>query len=373
MSGKDKKYYSGKNIRAKGARYNIIYGERSNGKTFDVLLEAYKDFLNSGEVNQLALIRRFDEDFVGAKSAKSSYDSLICDGNGVNQISKLSGGVYTGVTYYAGQYILTMTDESTGRQVKTDKVIAYGFSLTSAEHYKSGSSPHIKTILFDEFMTRKYYLTDEFIQFQNLLSTIIRDRDDVIIYMCGNTVNQYCPYFKEMGLYRVKDMKKGDIDVYTYGDSGLIVAVEYSDSPSKNKPSDVYFAFNNPRLNMIKTGAWEIDVYPHCPYKYAPKDVLFMFFIAFDGELMQCEIIHVRGSTFLFVHMKTTTLKDVDHDLIYTTEHDARMNYRRNIMKPVTNLERKICDLFKREKVFYQDNETGELMRNYLNWCRRGA
>ena len=367
------KYYTSKNIRAKNALYNVIFGERSNGKTFDVLKEAFREYIESGEVNQLALVRRWDEDFVGANSARTSYDSLMHDGNGKNQIKIISRGKYDGVEYYAGKYYLTVYDAEREKLTRTDKVITYGFSLTGAEHYKSAAFPHITTILFDEFMTRKYYLPDEFVTFQNLISTIVRQRTNVKIFMCGNTVNRYCPYFKEMGLYKAKTMKKGDIDVYTYGESGLTVAVEYSDSPSKSKPSDVYFAFNNPRLEMIKTGAWEIDIYPHCPVKYVPRDVLFFFFILFDDELLQCEIVQRDELLFVFIHRKTTPLKDTDNDLIYSTEYNPRPNYKRNILKPSTRVEKKIHALFATDSVFYQDNEVGEIVRNYLMWCKKGG
>ena len=80
------KFYSGKNIRAKNALYNVIFGERSNGKTFDVLREAFREYIDSGEQNQLALVRRWAEDFVGPNSARTSYDALMHDGNGKNQI-----------------------------------------------------------------------------------------------------------------------------------------------------------------------------------------------------------------------------------------------------------------------------------------------
>ena len=74
----------------------------------------------------------------------------------------------------------------------------------------------------------------------NVVSTIVRQRNDVKIFMAGNTVNQYCPYFTEMGLTHIKEMDKGAIEVYKYGDSKLRVAVEYADSIStKGKPSDI--------------------------------------------------------------------------------------------------------------------------------------
>ena len=93
-------------------------------------------------------------------------------------------------------------------------------------------------------MTRQYYLQNEFVLFTNVLSTIIRHRNDVKILMLANTVNKYCPYFKEMGLKHITEMEQGDIDVYTYGTSSLRVAVEYCKPFAKGKASDVYFTFN---------------------------------------------------------------------------------------------------------------------------------
>ena len=371
MSKEKLKFFTLKNILAKGAKYNVIFGERSNGKTYAVLKYAYEKFLETGE--QLAIIRRWDEDFVGANSAKTCYDSLMCNGNGVNVIEKLSKGEYTGVEYYAGKYYLTIKDEETQKSKRTDKIVAIAFSLTGSEHYKSASFPKIKTILLDEFMTRKYYLPNEFIDFQNVLSTIIRTRDDVTIFMCANTVNKYgCPYFTEMGLYRIKQMKQGDIDVYTYGESGLTVAVEWSDGIAKQKPSDIYFAFDNPRLQMIKTGAWEMDIYPHCPVKYVPKDILFTYFILYDEQLLQCEVVQHSDNLFTFIHRKTTELKDTINDLIFTPDYNPRPNYRRRITEPHNNVTKKILWFFNNEKVFYQDNEIGEIVRNYMNFCKGG-
>lgn len=368
--GKKNKYYSLKNIISKNAHYSVIFGERSNGKTYAVLEYALERYFMTGE--QLAIIRRWDEDFIGATSSRTCYDSLSHNGDGGNIIYKMSGGQYDGATYYSGKFYLTYTTED-DKVIRTDKCIAYGFTLNAWEHFKGASFPNITTVLFDEFMTRGRYLIDEFVIFQNVLSTIIRQRDNVKIFMCANSVNKYdCPYFKEMGLHRVKQMNVGDLDVYTYGATPLKVAVEFSDSPSKSKPSDVYFAFDNPRLQMItgQGNVWEMGIYPHCPCKYQPKDVLFTFFISFNEELLQCEIVLKDTLYFLFIHRKTTPLKDTGHDLIYAQEYDPRPNYRRNILRGKYRVEQKISDLFRSDKVFYQDNEVGEIVRSYLNWCK---
>lgn len=303
------------------------------------------------------------------------YNGLACDGNGKNQISKLTGGEFDSIQYYAGKYYLANTDSKTGKITRSDLVVAYAFSISasSSDHYKSANIPTIKWICFDEFITRDFYIKNEFIHFMNLISTIVRDRDDVTIFMLGNTVNRYCPYFREMGITRIMKMKQGDIDVYTYGNSSLKVAVEYTKTTGgSGKKSDVYFAFDNPRLKMITSGEWEIGMYPHLEVKYLPKDVKFTFFIQFERDLLQCEIIQLTGTEpLLFIHPKTTELKFPDKDLIYHTGYSHKSNWRRRLTDATLPIEKKIMSIIFNERVFYADNETGEIMRNYLIWCKK--
>lgn len=368
-------YWDIYSILSKKARYNVIYGERSNGKTYGTLQYSLECYFTDG--SEFAYIRRWDEDLVG-KKGESLFNGIIK--NGV--IKKLSKGKWNHVVYKSRSYYLAFIDEE--GTVTTDiKPFCYAFALTQHEHYKSNSYPNIRNIIFDEFLTRGVYLPDEFVIFQNVLSTLIRLRDDVTIFMLGNTVNKYSPYFKEMGLTRIRDQKIGTIDVYDYGDSGLTVAVEYSDMPVKDKKSNVYFAFNNPRLEMIKNGAWEIDLYPHYPRDQYEginpyTDIKFTFYIEFEGTTLQCEIIHKKTDRegnnkpcyFLFIHPKTTPIKQEDKPLIYSQTVNPLPNYRRKITKASSMIEKKIQQFFVKDKVFYSDNETGEVLRNYLIWCK---
>lgn len=356
------KYYRLNKILKCNAQYNVIFGERSSGKTFAVLEYGIKKYIQSGE--QLAIVRRWDEDFKG-KRGQTMFHALVDAGI----VSDLTSGEWTDVYYWSSRWYLCRYDES-GNRITDETPFCYGFSLTAMEHDKSTSYPKITTILFDEFLTRTVYIPDEFILFTNVISTIVRHRNDVKIFMLGNTVNKFCPYFKEMGLKHIKDMKPGDIDIYQYGEGKLKVAVEYTQPNKQGKQSDVYFAFDNPKLQMITSGSWEIDIYPHCPMKYKPKNILFTFFILFDGAILQCEIVRVDKNLFTFIHPKTTDLKDEDHDLIFSLDYDPRPNWRRNLLKPYDEIGRKILYLFKSEKIFYSDNETGEIVRNYLINCK---
>ena len=361
------KYYSLAPILSKDAQYNIIFGERSNGKTYAILDHILEDFCKHG--NQGALVRRWKEDFRG-KRGQQMFDALVTDG----RVSQLTNGKYSKVYSYSGKWYLANPDARTGKMVSAPEPFCFGFALSDVEHDKSTSYPKVKTIFFDEFLTRQYYLPDEFVTFMNVVSTIVRQRSDVRIFMAGNTVNQYCPYFTEMGLTHIKEMDKGAIEVYKYGESKLRVAVEYADSISKKgKPSDIYFAFDNPKLTMITGGSWEMAMYPHLPYKYLPQNVLFTYFMKFNDELLQCEIIHIKNSLFTYIHRKTTPIQNEDKDIIYSLEYDPRPNHIRNMRHCSLPFNKKIGQFFADNQVFYQDNEVGEIVRNYLVQCSHDA
>ena len=298
------------------------------------------------------------------------FDAIIADG----LVKKYSHGKFESIVYSSGQWFLANWDDKLNTWVKDDTAFCYAFSLSDVEHDKSISYPTVTTILFDEFLTRGQYLQDEFIIFMNVLSTIIRQRDNVKIFMLGNTVNKYSPYFNELGLTHIQKMKQGTIDVYSYGNSNLHVAVEYCDTSVHNsKPSDVYFAFDNPSLQMIKGGTWEVAIYPHLPYKYKPDDVLYTFFIVFDNHTVQCEVIYKNGEMFMFCHFKTTELQYKPTDVIYQLESVPDVNVRKSFIYPIDRIDRNILKLFKLQKVFYQSNDVGEVVRNYINSVKGGV
>lgn len=342
--------------------YYVVFGERSNGKTYSALEYALERYFKHGE--QFAYIRRFGED-VKKKNLQTLFNAHIEN----QRIFKLSGGTYNGVEYGSNKFVpVNWTEE--GKKDTANEPMGYAFDLNAMEHHKSTSYPRVTTVVFDEFLSRQGYLTNEFVLLMNTLSTIIRDRSNVKIFMIGNTVNKYCPYFSEMGLTHIKEQKPGTVDVYTYADTGLSVAVEYCDPMSKRggKASDIYFAFDNPQLKMITTGAWEIAVYPHLVERYRPKDVVFQFFIQFDDQLLHCEIIANDTSYYMFVHPKTTPIKDEDEDIVYTNVPNQKWNYRTGLTKLSDSLSTTIMSLVNENRVFYSDNETGEVLRNYIMW-----
>ena len=357
------KFYTLNEILKKNAQYNIIIGERSNGKSYATLLHCLKQYVLDG--SQFAIIRRWKEDIRG-KRAQAIFSGIESNG----EIEKITNGNYNAIYYINGKFYLCKTDESLKKPVCDSIPCAFGFSLTDMEHDKSTSYPTIRNIIFDEFITRTMYLPDEFVTFMNVISTIVRHRNDVKIFMLGNTVNKFCPYFNELGLRNIQTMKQGTIDLYKYGNSGLRVAVEYCGAINESKPSDIYFAFNNPKLKMVTSGVWELDIYPHLPIKYKPDNILFTYFVDFDDNILQCEIVLVNDCIFTYIHKKTTPIK-YDNDFVFTLKASPNPFTFRNIYKPLNKIHNKLLYYFQSNKVFYQDNETGEVMRNYLNVCKQ--
>ena len=185
MSNKKMKFYDHRNIIKKcpDAKYYVIYGERSNGKTYDRLKEAVKRFVTSGK--RTAYIRRWKEDMRGQR-AKNLCDTLICNGNNENEIEKLTGGEWTSVVYDNRAWYLAKWDEDLQKYVPDNQPFMFWFALNDMEHDKSITYPNLTMIVFDEFLTRRGYVgsdSDEFVLLMNVISTLVRHNDDIDIWM----------------------------------------------------------------------------------------------------------------------------------------------------------------------------------------------
>lgn len=364
-------FYSLDEIKKQNCSYNVIFGERSNGKTYAVLCEILEKYYNNGV--KTAYIRRYD-DYITGNKARQVFNNLTSKKikfkkEYISKVEEITKGEYDSVVYFSGAWYLAKYDENLDKFIKQKEPFMYGFALNTSESYKSSAYPDIGIVFFEEFLTRGHYLLDEYVIFSNLLSTTVRLNEKVRIYLVGNTVDKNSIYFREMGLHKVTQMKKGEIKIYTYNNKKLKVAVEYSDSIATEKPTDFLFAFDNPKLKMITKGEWEIGNYPHLPVKYKPKDVLYEYFIEHNNELLHCEIIGVGDKLFTYVHNKTTPIRNDGKHIIFQEEYDPSPNVRRCINNCYDNIGKKIYSFFIKEQVFYQDNEVGERMRHYLDWC----
>lgn len=353
-----KQYYDIKPIDDTNAVYRMIIGQRSNGKTYSVCKHIIENYFSKGY--RSAYIRRWDED-IQPKHLSSLFAPHY------KLIEELSGGQYNSVSYRAKEFHLVYVDEDGKITAKDPEAFCVTASINTAEHTKGQDRGEVHLILFDEFMTRNGYLTNEFVQYCNLLSSLIRDRSDTIIYMLANTVNRYCPYFEEMGLKDIESMPQGEVYVYTYGNSDLTVAVEYCDPvKATEKVASKYFAFDNPQLEMITSGAWELMFYPRPPYKIFKEDIKRLFYIQFGEQLLCGEIVKNKTDLFIFFHPQTKDVTIKDKDVFYTDQFTTSICHVRFLKDQPTELHKLIANLIIKKSVCFSDNETGELFRNWL-------
>ena len=172
-------YYNPNKMLSYNRILNFIIGARGIGKSYSMKVHPIKRFLKHGE--QFIYVRRYKGEL---KKIVNYFDDIK-------------------------QEFPNVEFKVKGRQLHINgKIADWAIPLSMWQSEKSNAYPNVTTIVFDEFLTRRYYLPDEFMLFMNLLSTIIRQREDVKVFMLGNTVNKFCPYFTEMGLSRCRSWSR---------------------------------------------------------------------------------------------------------------------------------------------------------------------
>ena len=366
MTENNNSYYDISAIDALDAVDNLIYGKRSNGKTFAVcrkILDAYFD-----EGIPSAYIRRLDE-MIKPKNLEVLFNPHL------DYIFEKTDGQYNSIQYRSNGFYLCCYDGDL-KIAQDKKPFCRTYAINTAETTKGQDAGPVKYVFFDEFITRQFYLSNEFVLFQNLLSSIIRQRS-AKIYMVANTVSKYCPYFREMGLTRIKDQKQGTIDVYTMGAIGTKIAVEYSDAPGGGQNVSQYFCFDNPELNMITSGNWEIALYRHIPAGVGSLRPELQFYISFDGQTLRGGLYIFNDAPLLAISRRYKEIKDPENSIIYADNLDDPPDpnplHQSNLAIIKTRAHEVILDLIKQHKTYFADNEDGETFSAWLKWATKGG
>ena len=350
------KYYNIEDLLTKKAEYNILLGERSNGKSYAVkymaLWEAYnkKDYLTREDKARymLGYVRRWREEIKGRDVAQY-FDDM--------PISKITDGEYDGVTCYRSDIYFTSHDEE-GNEIRGEKIGAT-FALTGVTHYKSLSFPLIGNIIFEEFITDTGYLPHEVDNLQSLISTIAR-RERVAVYMIGNTISRMCPYFDEWQLVHVKKQAQGTIDIYKQStnqidDDGkqivISIAVEYCENSGNN--SKMFFGHN---AKMTTSGVWESEISPHLEMPFNHYKCLYKVYYEYTSfKFIINLLVDDNKNPFLYVYpaKEKGKIKRAVSDK-YTADR-----YTTLYLTKVSKYDTIIIDLLSQQKIVYSDNLTG--------------
>lgn len=351
-----------------GALYRLIIGQRSNGKTYRIIKKCLETYLKQGISS--AYIRRYAEEI------RPKFITELLSPH-IDLIKKLSKNKYNTYVLRNGAFYLAHMDSETNEiDLKDSQACIFTVALNTWNTSKGADRGQLAYICFDEFMTRELYLNDEFVKFTNCLSSLIRDRAGTIVYMLANTVNKYSPYFEEMGLWHVDEQQQGTIELYTYNNDKLTVAVEYCLPSENTKQVETYYAFDSPALEMIKSGVWETDNYRHicdCTFKPTQDTHRLHFYVCFNNQIVVGELHIHKSQMILFYHpMGKSNYQIQDTDIVYTdktvTNFYQSNSFNTTFGMPIQNT---ICFLMKTGRDYYSSNAVGEIVNNFKKWGER--
>ena len=284
------KYYSIKKLWDTGADVMLCFGQRSSGKTYQALLKALERYKDKKE--RFCYIRRWAEDIKTANAQKLFLPLQ-------DQVEHLFGKGYT-IHYWQKTFYLMNPDGE-------KEPIGYITCLSESHHVKSVPFVDTTLIILDEFisMAGEKKLDSEISRYENILSTIIRLRQDVKVLLLANTVQRYSPFFIYYSIAADK-MTQGEILVKEFpNDSGTLkVAAEYCEyNEDVGKNSSKYII----QSDMIKKGYWEIRPTSDIPSMPEERVKERMIFSIYDPDSDMIIGIYLRTSQWFTLEKSETS------------------------------------------------------------------
>lgn len=248
-------FYSYNKIDEFNADFKIIFGSRGTGKSYGIKKKVIDNYFNSDGEEQFVIVRRFEAD-IKQKIAQTYFADMA---------DYLAETYHAKIKYYQGQFWIKDLDEPDSG-IKGARVCGYMMALNLTERYKSTSYPSVTTIVFEEFMSmNNRYLSDEISLFNNFISTIVRKRKNVSVYMLANAISRYNPYTSELEI----DLSKIEVDsiitLQKYqGEERYKYVIERTKNVKIENNADYYYQFqdNSKKGNMVTDGDFETKAYP---------------------------------------------------------------------------------------------------------------
>ena len=377
-------HYSIDEIDKQGANINLIWGERSNGKSYQCKhkkavipflqdVERYTcSYLDKSHIikqsqvkgKRFILMRRFKEEI--NSSWIESYFSDV-------DVDSLTDGKYNMITMYRKELYLTFYDVEKHKSKRGEK-IGYAVSLSTEQNYAGGSYLDVSDIIFEEFMSRTTYLHDEANKLLNFYSTVDRKKGTTKMWLVGNTITRVCPYIQEWGLnsiifsqkqgeIRILWLPTGDVD-----ENGVSIEVKLAVEHCKSTGTSSYVFGTH--ANMLNKGEWQSDPQPKLPKSYKDYKVLYRF------------AFHYKTFTWLSEYLLDKETKDIIW-FIYPYKGELKKNiivfsdiiktspyWQKDIYNPLIK-NKTLVELFKtfrENRIFYSSDLCGTEFKQAIDF-----
>lgn len=269
------KHYSIDEISERGSNVNLIYGERSGGKSYQAkhkkainrflndTLEYFDDYKNPGNIIKKCIKKK--SRFIYLRRWKEEVNSFTISQYFADvDIAALTNNEYDTIEYYRKKIYLAKFLEN--GKIQKGEFIGYATALSVEQNFAGLSFLDVTDIIFEEFMSRSGYLAQEPTKLLNFYSTIDRKRGTTKLWLLGNTITKICPYLIDWGLtHIVKNQKQGTIESVwlSTGDFDennneikVKLSIEYC-----NDTGTTSFIFGEHK-KMLNSGSWQTDIQP---------------------------------------------------------------------------------------------------------------
>ena len=372
---REKVHYNLDHIDALGANINIIYGERSNGKSYQVKhkkavlkylhdsITYHDQYQNKGNIikecikagSEFILMRRWKEE-ISSDWIEQYFDDV--------DIMELTNNKYNCITVYKKQLFLSIYNHEDGKIKRCEK-IGYVVALSTEQKYAGGSYLNVTDIIMEEFMARGAYLGNEPDKLMNFYSTVDRKRGTTRLWLVGNTISKVCPYLNDWGLMEiVKKLKQGEM-TSTWLSTGEVdedgypvevkIAIEYCASTGNSS----YIIGKH--KDMLNKGEWQSDPQPHLPKSYKCYKMLYRIIFQYKAFKFIGEYLMDKDTKYTcwFVYPYGGTIKK---DLIvFSDVINPSPYWQKDIYNPLIKNEklRELFKTFKESNIFYSSDMCG--------------
>lgn len=303
----------------------ILIGGRGIGKTTGVALKFAQNFLKRNE--QFVYIRRYKSEI---KKSKDLFSKIL---RGVNT-KGIGGGAYT-YNY-------------------KKEVMGWAIPLTTAPTFKSGIDfSRVKLICYDEAILKRNssyrYLNDEILALFELISTIGRTRKDYKVFIMGNNMDIFNPYFDYFKVPKFDN-------IYIDKSRGLYCEL------SKINPDLLEKEKVTPLYKLTKDTEYG-------DYHYSNKPLILNSYqkdIKLPSDTLLCRIVYNSYTLNIYRHIHYTLfieLKDKiikDNSTFIILENNKPNYYYIDLLRK-SSIYRLITYAFFNNFVYYENDNAGEI------------
>lgn len=359
------------------ARYYFLLSGRAKGKTFGVLRRAGKDCAKG--LGMFAYIRRYDEE-IKTKNIQELFSP--------QNIDEMTKGKYNKIAYWRGYFYFERWDwdeekDELRRTYRNPDPCGVVMSMNTWERTKgqdvAAAYGGIKHIIFDEIITGLSYLKNEFQIMQQIISSLVRNRteNDTKIWLLGNPLSKWCPYFPNLGITKEMIEKPNQRFEISYPDTDMTTIFVYigsaaEESSAPNKVYQTFFAFPNSKTKSrsITDGFWELDDSMQLPsqvYKNSERKKKVLLYFGdqwIKGEVMR----YSETGVYYVVWSPSHKPKKGEYYFILNAVPDKYAIIGINTGHPLAELLNKIM---RTNQIYYSDNSVADLFHGFVKEARK--